>query len=285
MKINCFKNEVFELYKKGVYDNDNINVNVNADFSFAFLDPIPEIDYDKYITRNEKLGLQKNINKTATSKQRFSKINKYLKSDSVILEIGAADGFFLKYIQSKKPEVRLYAVETDLSTLEARNNINGLVSYNNIEDLINEGIIFDLVLMHHVLEHIVNPDFLLSQIKDLMGENSQLIIEVPSLDDPLRKLYNIEEYENFFFQSQHPYYYSAISLKKLMTHNDFHILDLIFFQRYGIDNHLNWLLFKRPGLFNRLFFETINEEYKKELEKNKFADTIIIIIKKNKKND
>ena len=130
----------------------------------------------------------------------------------------------------------------------------------------------------HVLEHIIDPSAYLSIIGQLLSKNDSLvIIEVPSLFDPLLSVYGCESYKMFYFQSQHPYIYSNTSIVRLMERNGFVTKEVINYQRYGIENHLNWLVKDSPGgseIFRNIFSKT-NERYLTELEDFGKTDTVI----------
>jgi hypothetical protein len=113
----------------------------------------------------------------------------------------------------------------------------------------------------------------------MMSPHGHIIIEVPSLDDPLRSLYRLPEYEAFFFQAQHPYYYSGESLKRLLEIFGFRDIQIIPHQRYSLENHLNWLMQRKPGgneTFRTLFTQS-QEVYRKELESSGKTDTVIAV--------
>ena len=48
---------------------------------------------------------------------------------------------------------------------------------------------FDLVLCRHVLEHTYNPATFLKGVRDLMSPGGVLLIEVPNLEAPLRRIF------------------------------------------------------------------------------------------------
>lgn len=120
-----------------------------------------------------------------------------------------------------------------------------------------------------------------------MYSDSLLIIEVPSLFDPLLSLYNCSSYRKFYFQNQHPFVYSKTSIVRLMEHNDFQTKEVINYQRYGLENHLNWIINNSPGgnrLFRKTFCET-NKSYIDEIESKGKTDTVIFVgnVKRKKK--
>lgn len=250
MNISVFNNFSFYKLQDGVYGDDSLSVMISEDGSFAYLDPIPVMNYQNYITRNEKLGLQKQKNNEKIAENRFNKIKHLFKNSRNVCEIGAGSGFFLEYIANQMPSIELYSIEQDQNTLESRSRfVKHSNNFLSIDQVVDKNISFDLILMHHVLEHIIEPDTFLVQIKALMHKNSILVIEVPSLSDPLLTLYKNFEYKKFFYQVQHPYYYSMNSLEMLAESHSFTIMEKIHYQRYGLDNHMHWNMFNKPGLY------------------------------------
>jgi hypothetical protein len=62
-----------------------------------------------------------------------------------------------------------------------------------------------------------------------------------------------------------------------MAHHGFQTDELIPYQRYGLENHLNWLTQGRPGgneIF-RALFKGVENAYMASLEKSEKTDTII----------
>ena len=62
-----------------------------------------------------------------------------------------------------------------------------------------------------------------------------------------------------------------------MEYNDFFTKEVINYQRYGLENHLNWIIDNAPGgskLFREIFCET-NKSYIAELESIGKTDTVI----------
>ncbi len=134
----------------------------------------------------------------------------------------------------------------------------------------------------HPEEHIQTPLEFLATIKKLMSDHAALIIEVPSLLDPLLSLYDSKAYSEFYFNSQHPYVYSPSSLQHLTEYGGFQTAEMINFQRYGLENHLNWLNHGRPGgneLFRELFSD-LESDYIAALEKFGKTDTVMWIGKR-----
>ena len=277
-----FKSEEFVLFQERISDNPSIDVYINEQRDFAFLHPTPEIDYSNYVPRVKKYGFTEYKKNLDLIERRFRKIQHLLKYGThSLLEIGAGDGAFLQTIRQHLPEIQLTAVDKDQNTLQLRLERSDK-NYDSIEELLQGHTRYDFICLFHVLEHILSPSDFLEKIRVIMHDNSFLVIEVPSLFDPLLSLYNSKAYSSFYFQSQHPYVYSQSSLRRLLEYNGFQTVELINYQRYGFENHLNWLSQGRPGgneLFQELF-KGLEDNYIKALEQHGKTDTVIWIGKK-----
>lgn len=280
-----FQYDSFELYKVGIFGNEEVNVYINHQKTFAFLYPPPLINYSKYTPRVKKLNLQDYKKHLKVIEERFNKISflfKRLKTNERIsyLEIGAGDGAFAKTVKINYPQVDVTLVEPNLNSKVLREKVENVRCFKDLDDICNrDNEKYDIICLFHVLEHIMNPIEFLEKIHGLMDSDSLLVVEVPSLKDPLLFLYSSEEYSKFYFQPQHPYVYSDESIGLLMKHMRFTKHDILYHQRYGIENHLNWLIHKKPGgnIIYRNIFNTANEAYIKDLELHGTTDSVIYI--------
>jgi len=273
-----FKMDQVELLQEGIYDDPQINVYINTQKDFAFLYPRPVVDYREYLPRANKFNLEKYKKQRLDYVERYLKIRSSINNISNLLEIGAGDGSFLRIMKENCPTVDLSSVEPDISTLSQREEIENLKNYESLEGVCKYNNKYDAICLFHVLEHIVDPSAYLSRIsQSLIKNDSLVIIEVPSLFDPLLNIYRCESYKKFYFQSQHPYIYSNTSIVRFVESNGFVTKEVINYQRYGIENHLNWFTNKCPG-GNELYrnvFNKINKSYVTELEDFGKTDTVI----------
>jgi SAM-dependent methyltransferase len=264
----------------GIYDDETISVFVNEAEDFAFLDPAPTVtDYDNYLPRAEKLGLAGYKKQRAILEDRFSRITSPLVDGESFLEIGAADGGFLQLVHENMPDLRCYAIEPDSKTRAARDALSWLEHYNTAQSAIDAGCRASNIGMFHVFEHLVDPRPMLDSITQLLEPGGRLIIEVPCLLDPLLSVYKNDAYEAFYFQKQHPYIYSGNSIARVIEAAGYTVLEKIAYQRYGLENHLNWLQSGTPGgnPAYRDLFAGIDQDYRRALEASGKSDTIIVI--------
>lgn len=274
-----FDSEEFVLLKKGVADNSSIDVLINKQKDFAFLHPTPRGSYDNYMPRVKKFNLVQYKKKLDPIKKRLAKIEHLLNANlESLLEIGAGDGSFLQEVRRIFPKIHLTAVDKDQYTEELRSQAAN-ESYRDLDKPAAQKRKYDIICLFHVFEHILSPSSFLAKISQLMTRDSLVILEVPSLSDPLLSIYDCKSYSEFYFQEQHPFIYSEPSIKRLLEFNGFEDTEVIYFQRYGLENHLNWLTENRPGgneTFQHLF-HGLEDDYISTLEKNKKTDTVFWI--------
>ncbi|MBW1849960.1 MAG: class I SAM-dependent methyltransferase [Deltaproteobacteria bacterium] len=272
-----FNSEKFEVFQKGISDNPSTDVYINECRDFLFLCPTPKTDYDNYTPRVKKYGLTEYKKKLQVIQRRLHKIEHLLENKPYsLLEIGAGDASFLQTIRQSLPKIHLTAVDKDQNTVHHRIK-NADENYSDLDELQEKSHCYDFICLFHVLEHLLSPSDFFTKICRIMSSTSVLIIEVPSFSDPLLSLYGNQAYLKFYFQSQHPYVYSPSSLQRLMEHNGFQTAELINYQRYGLENHLNWLSQGRPGgndVLQELFSE-LEIAYIETLERHGKTDTVI----------
>jgi len=277
-----FRAEKFELLRKGISDDLKVEVYINAQRDFAYLDPLPAVDYGNYIPRVTKFGLHDYKRSLHLHERRFNKIEHHLSNEQQsLLEIGAGDGLFLRTVRQHKPGFHLTAMDKDQNSRPSRVK-NSDENVDSLEALIRNSKRFDFLCLFHVMEHIEAPLEFLETVKDLMSAQSTLIIEVPSLFDPLLSIYHCDAFSEFYFSRQHPYVFAPPSLQRLMEFGGFQTLEMVNFQRYGLENHLNWLNYGSPGgnqLFRQLF-KDLESDYITALEHHGKTDTVMWIGKR-----
>ncbi len=280
--IVLFHDKVFGLDESKVFKCENCGV--------IFLFP--------YLTNSEIAELYQNYNEVCISRGVFKSMpspdevfrlglteaelrckrfqdrikNKY------VLELGASAGSFLYY--SEKIAKQTYAVEPCKNNREYIKEKITTYSYEDMNYLMKRNRKFDVIFLFHVFEHMTSPIGFLKKIKLLLKEDGCLIIEVPNADDALISLYDIEEFKDFYFQIQHPLYYNEHALRYIFEASNYNMDKVIYHQRYGIDNHLNWLKNKTKGgnLVFEEFFADFDNDYRDYLIRNKKSDTISVIL-------
>lgn len=275
-----FSGDAFNLLRRGIYDDDTINVFVNADRSFAVLDPVPTTDYTSYVPRNVKLGLADTARRLAVIDDRLTRIASLMPVSGTILEVGAGDGGFCRRLREANPGLRLVAVEPDRTTRTLRDQVPDLVQYDSLAEARTAGERADTICLFHVFEHVLEPRIFIADLFAVATPGARLIIEIPSLDDPLLSLYRCDAYEKFYFQRQHPYVYSTRGLQRVLEDARCRVVRMIPYQRYGLTNHLTWLSRGKPGGDAQLAATFADNEpgYRAALEQAGTTDTVIAVV-------
>ena len=269
----------FEVFRVGIFDAKDVTVFANQDRSFAFLDPQPSIDYSTYMPRQAKLGLSAYKNTLSVIDRRFGKIGHLLPAQGTVLEIGAAEGNFLKRAHEERPNLQYVAVEPDQNTAAARAELRWLTSYGDLDAAAAAGLKADFICLFHVFEHIAKPKDFLAAIRKVLAPGGRVVIEVPSLDDPLLTVYALPAYEAFYFQNQHPFVYTGRSLARVLTDNGFKVREILPYQRYGLENHMAWMRHGKPGGDAGFadVVSSIESGYRAALESRGTADTVFVV--------
>ena len=244
-------------------------------------------EFEKYMN---KRSLQKDgwedpdthVKKNFTNyKRRVKFFKKYLSKKTKFLEIGCSSGFMLYPLMQKK--IDCYGIEPSniFEKFLKKNKVKVFSSLKKLKEK-NKKLKFDLITHFFVLEHMINPlEFFQEQMK-ILKKNGKIIFEVPCYSDPLYSLYNLNSFDRFYWSVVHPWYFNLNSLKYLLEKLNCNY-KIYYEQRYGISNHLNWMINNKPGgskIFDTIFDRKFDKLYKKKLISAGFADTIIGVISK-----
>jgi 2-polyprenyl-3-methyl-5-hydroxy-6-metoxy-1,4-benzoquinol methylase len=224
-----------------------------------------------YTTYNQKPDFvgQKNISK------RISKwIKKYIRKFDVILEVGCGCGDNVKYFRNKM--CNIMGIDKDDSVSKPYDGIYHFDIYDKDLDSLQWDFIYGL----HILEHMKNPIKFIERLKTLLFDRGRILLEFPNLEDPLLTIYKSKEFEKFYYRPDHHFFYTPKTISDLLYRNKILNCRIKRTQTYGIINHLNWLIRKKPTnlkinipLLDFLYKWCLIHIFKK-------SDTILLIIKK-----
>lgn len=239
-----------------------------------------ENNYSKLFNDNRKKNIfSLKINKKKykfkiinDEQRRYSQFHKIIKNNSLI-DFGSGYGDFINKFRYN-----------DKAAIEKRRNCVNFLKKKKIkvfQDLSEIKKKFDFVTFFNSLDHLEFPQLILKQAKKILSKNGKIIIEVPNANSLLFNL-DIKEYKRFSFCKRHLIIHSEKTLTKLIKSAGFKIVKVMYFQRYDLNNHLNWIINKQPGghiSYKNLITNISNSYYKKILIEKKLADTLIIIAK------
>ena len=196
--------------------------------------------------------------KYARALNRFNYIKKFIKkTDNLnVLEIGASDGLLLSIF--KKENFNVFGYELNEN---ARKNALKKYDIKMKDDFLKDKNIdknkYNIVIMSHILEHFINPKYILNSVHNFIGGgvNDILFIEIPYT--PNYKIVLKDEMK-IFFETEHTVHFNEKNISLLMKECNFKILDICY-NEYNInDNNLKkniWLgKFDFKSSINFLYF-------------------------------
>lgn len=170
---------------------------------------------------------------------------------------------------------------------------NGLTIFRkSLEELVNDTVKFDLIMFHHVFEHLNDPLKVLILCNKIMKDDGILILRVPVSDS-----YAWNKYKENWIQldaPRHFYIHSKKSLCILAEKSGFECFKIIFdsdeFQFWGSEQYKKEIALKAENSYlmnpaKSIFSEEKIKEFKKsaiELNANREGDQIVIYLGKDK---
>ncbi len=280
MSKNCYlcHSDKISVLDGKVRDNNNLNMLVCNNCSLAFLssfDHISNTFYEdgKMLPENSKPAEREKY--CYNDDFRRFKLLKKIISNKIIIDFGAGSGGFLKLARNIAKECYGVELDTRLRKYMTEQNIRAF-------DTIDSCPKADVITLFHTLEHIKDPITFLSDLRShLKDSGSQIIIEVPNVNDALISLYKSNDFLNFTWWSCHLFSYNPKTLKEVVTQAGYKINSFKQIQRYGLINHIYWLIKGKPKgdkIYPKLNNKFINFIYEKILSFLGKTDTLLISI-------
>ena len=135
-----------------------------------------------------------------------------------ILEVGCGDGKVLERLKSYGHDVMGIDLDSNCVNIAKEKGLN--VIHAHTTDLIEEySSKFDLIITIHVVEHFLNTEEELGNIRKLLKPDGQFYIEVPGIKNTSYG-YNFL----FMFQNAHTFYFNLCTLTNVMNRNQFELV-------------------------------------------------------------
>lgn len=292
----CLSNDTF-LYMKGIFDSDSTSVIECRNCGLQFLDPMmsdeEENEYYRNYYENQKTRHHINVNLIDISNRAFNHYEQYsevyynlIKDANRILEIGSGSGGFIRYIKKHFKDKVICSVEKSEANLAFLNdrNINDFSDVRFFDDLDSLDIAgFDLIVAFGVLEHIKRSETFINSLRRLLLDaESKIAFSIPHPDNPLVCIYQIEEFRKFIYMKQHHYTFTEKSLRILGEKTGLIVDYFAYMQVWSLDNHLSWLIHKKPkdfSFFTNLLSKETLDDYNSDLIKRKATDIMMVVYK------
>ena len=290
MSCKICLSETSKIHNK-LRDSNDYNVVKCQKCHTVQLDHFPEIEEDKHFYNEnmqakwvQEINLESIENKLKDDTiRRVEFIQCLLNKSGVVADIGTGYGFFVKEALKKGIDIDGYEIGDQRRALAE--SVTGKTIYNNnlLEGDQKLERSYDLITLFQVLEHISEPKLFLKKIYENLNVGGKIIIEVPNHTDWMIK--ECKNYEDFYYQRAHLFYYEAASLTSLLDSLDFKKVHFEWTQRYSISNAFHWILNGTPQIHNPNHYESgIRGEfdilYKNKLISEQRTDTLIAIVEK-----
>mgnify|MGYP006397570463 CR=1 FL=1 len=161
-----------------------------------------------------------------------------------VLEVGCSTGGFLSHLQANN-RYDLYGAEWDSESADYVRRVGELPCEEGDITEIYPGKTFTAIVANQVLEHQPDPEKFLQDLKSRLIGGGYLFLELPNANDALLSMYESEAYAEFWYRRPHITYWEAETLGQLLAVLGFEAR-IRGFQRYGLANHVNWLINGEP---------------------------------------
>ncbi|MBD3583750.1 class I SAM-dependent methyltransferase [Flavobacterium selenitireducens] len=217
--MDNFKNTRFLTVKDYTVSNENFDLIRDEGLDMLFTHPKPEgeqlaayYESDDYISHTDgKRSLFERVYqfvKSIALKNKLRLVNQLKTRKGAILDIGAGTGDFLTVAKSDGWMVS--AVEPSKKARSIAES-KGILFTDTTETLPESS--FDVITMWHVLEHVPDPKWQLSELKRLLKPGGVIVIAVPN-----HKSYDAKVYGEFWAAydvPRHLWHFSKTAIDKL----------------------------------------------------------------------
>ncbi len=268
-----------KLYQSGVRDDSNTDVFVDTKSGIFFLNKTVDDD-TKYVKSgwmdDNKVYRSKDSSEKIMDTNRRQDVFRWLYLEKNILDFGCGDGTFLKAVSPFTKSAVGVELNQEQRLLLAKKNIDVFETAGELEPLS-----LDTVFLFHSFHYLTKPDKVLKALHNALRPDGHIVIEVPNANDFLLQGLNSQKFREFTFSSEAMIMHNRQSIEKFMFFSGFDILLIKDIQRYGISNHIQWMVDGRPGghksIYNNIFDSSVDEAYANALCKAGFGDTLICI--------
>ena len=234
MLCPCLDNkESFVLYQS-VHKNNKIDVKCTSEIhskptlykckkcNLIFSEYINSNLEDAYSNVEDERYIQQIPYKKKNFELLFSKISSFLNNNHKVLEIGSYYGILGSII---KPHVKNYTgVELSRHASEySKKNYNLNVINESLDKFLRKNILFDVIIMSDVIEHLDNPFNVLSLIEKNLEPNGIFIFTTMNMDALLPKIMRGKYH---WIMPQHKFYFSNSTLRYFLKRNNMDIFKI-----------------------------------------------------------
>lgn len=287
IKLNLTSKAALKPFHPRVRDNDDISVLRCSDSGIIVLATTAHVTQEttyeantsfKYWGKNVETRRQSALNCLEDDRRRANMIEPLIIGKNW-LDVGTGAGGILDLAADKA--ALAVACEPQVSARDAMKK-DGFEVYAYVDEIPLD-IQFDVCTSFHVVEHLLDPVGVLTDMHKRLAPGGTCIIEVPHARDFLLDFLDWEPFKDFTLWSEHLVLYTRDSLKAVIEAAGFEQVAVRGIQRYPVANHLHWLRNKKPGghqKWSQLRDDDLDKAYENVLGKLDATDTIVAYGKK-----
>lgn len=231
----CGNNKFALLNQRGILEKGRPMLSFNnvicKNCGLVFINPQPtSYDYEKIYQKyeNSRHGCQNqydamqmagDFKNNKKGEEIYNFLQEYLQNGKEVLDIGCGFGHIAYNLQNMH-NCNVSAIEPSELLARMTSEKLGINVFNGqFDDYLanNSNKKFDMLIMHHVFEHFIDPIKKLNQFKNLLLPGGTIYIEIPNIA-------SFKKPVNHFFDYMHPFSYSPKTFKELVNKNGYKII-------------------------------------------------------------
>jgi SAM-dependent methyltransferase len=178
---------------------------------------------------DEGIDYEKNrLDRIRIYRHKLKRLARWAPAARTLIDIGAGEGDFLNLCKNRYDFQGLELSHFAVQQAQRRYGIS--IKQGTSDSIADFNRKFDIVHMHHVLEHLTNPAHFLGEVKACMHNQSVFIFEVPHQFEELnfffRNLFRRPSCLKGLYAIHHPFFYTQSSLKQLLYRSGYDILNI-----------------------------------------------------------
>lgn len=151
------------------------------------------------------------------------KIIKLVEKNKKVLDVGCASGYLASFLKQKGCTID--GIDTDRESVEKAKEYCNASILDISKDKINGE--YEVIILGDILEHLVNPDKVLLNLKENLKNDGYIIISIPNIVNiypRLKILFGHFDYEEIgIFDRTHLKFFTKKSLKKMINKTGYKI--------------------------------------------------------------
>jgi SAM-dependent methyltransferase len=243
-RLGLAHDRTIEVLSKNTRDVKDVTVLRDTVSKVIFIDGyyVGDETYMSGVYRTGDINAAQSYENIADSERRFDEYKQFVIGKN-ICDFGCGAGSFL-YL-SRPYANQIVGVELQQSYRDCLEK-DGINCASHFTEVGGE---LDTVFLFHSFEHLPNPEEVLRAVRGKLKANGtgRIVIEVPHARDLLIQTLCIQEFIEFTLWSQHLILHTRESITEFLRSAGFRNILVEGVQRYGISNHISWMLDKMPG--------------------------------------